>query len=89
MFNDKLFTNGQVILAFNFIIYEKLLYGGWYEYPGWGYAIGWILSTMSLVWIPAYAVYYSFKKMREAPEYYSIQQARYILNTFIYKYIYI
>ncbi|XP_030070414.1 sodium- and chloride-dependent GABA transporter 2 isoform X1 [Microcaecilia unicolor] len=45
------------IFLFTVIKYEPLTYDGWYVYPPWGYAIGWLLAISSMICIPAYAIY--------------------------------
>ena len=33
---------------------------GDYEYPGWGEAIGFMISLSSMIWVPGYMIYYFF-----------------------------
>ncbi|EFN82579.1 Sodium- and chloride-dependent GABA transporter 1 [Harpegnathos saltator] len=51
-----------VIMAFIFVFqcvqYKPLKYGSNYEYPTWAEIVGVCLSLSSMIWIPAYAVYY-------------------------------
>ncbi|XP_046486073.1 sodium- and chloride-dependent GABA transporter 1 isoform X1 [Neodiprion pinetum] len=51
-----------VVMAFIFVFqcvqYKPLKYGSTYEYPLWAEVVGFILSFSSMIWIPAYAVYY-------------------------------
>lgn len=54
----------QAIFVFSFIKYTPLVYANTYHYPGWGYAIGWLTGVISMMWIPAYALYYLFLKSR-------------------------
>lgn len=44
------------IFLFNLVTYSPLSYGS-YKYPGWGQAIGWILTASSLSLIPAVLIY--------------------------------
>ncbi|XP_012269625.1 sodium- and chloride-dependent GABA transporter 1-like isoform X1 [Athalia rosae] len=51
-----------VVMAFIFVFqcvqYAPLKYGSTYEYPWWAEIVGFILSFSSMIWIPAYAIYY-------------------------------
>jgi Sodium:neurotransmitter symporter family len=47
----------QSIFIFFIIQYEPIRYGT-YQYPTWAEAIGIFISLTSMVWIPAYAIYY-------------------------------
>ncbi|XP_012272454.1 sodium- and chloride-dependent GABA transporter 1 [Orussus abietinus] len=51
-----------VIMAFIFVFqcvqYKPLKYGNSYEYPTWAEVLGFGLSFSSMIWIPAYAIYY-------------------------------
>ncbi|CAK9831516.1 Sodium- and chloride-dependent GABA transporter 1 [Anthophora retusa] len=51
-----------VIMAFIFVFqcvqYKPLKYGSDYEYPTWAEFVGFCLSFSSMIWIPAYAIYY-------------------------------
>ena len=38
--------------------YQPIKYGGVYEYPWWGEALGFLISFSSMIWVPAYAIYY-------------------------------
>merc|ERR1719415_328093 len=33
---------------------------GDYQYPGWGEALGFLISLSSMIWVPGYMVYYFF-----------------------------
>ncbi|KAL9966641.1 hypothetical protein ACROYT_G024749 [Oculina patagonica] len=48
------------IFIFNLVTYSPLKYGD-YVYPGWGQAIGWLLTASSLTLIPAVMIYKLFK----------------------------
>lgn len=45
------------IFLWSVVQYVPIRYGD-YEYPGWGEALGLLVSCSSMVWIPGYAVYY-------------------------------
>ncbi|CAB3372382.1 Hypothetical predicted protein [Cloeon dipterum] len=47
------------IFVFFIVQYEPIKYGN-YQYPTWAEAVGIGISLTSMVWIPAYAVYYVF-----------------------------
>ena len=50
----------QFIFVFNLVTYSPLTYGD-YVYPGWGQAIGWLLTVSSLTFIPGVMIYKLFK----------------------------
>ena len=50
----------QFIFVFNLVTYSPLKFGN-YVYPGWGQAIGWLLTVSSLIFIPAVMIYKLFK----------------------------
>ena len=52
--------NAQFIFVFNLLTYSPLKFGD-YVYPGWGQAIGWLLTVSSLTLIPAVMIYKLFK----------------------------
>lgn len=54
-------VSSQAIFVFYVVQYEPLTYGKTYQYPMWAQGIGIGISFSSMVWIPAYAVYYMIK----------------------------
>ncbi|KAK7792946.1 hypothetical protein R5R35_008084 [Gryllus longicercus] len=46
------------IFFFYCIQYEPIKYGKSYQYPTWAEAIGLMMSIASMIWVPAYAIYY-------------------------------
>jgi len=46
------------IFVFYFVRYSPIMYGKDYHYPGWGEAMGFLISLSSMIWVPGYAVYY-------------------------------
>ncbi|XP_029455806.1 sodium- and chloride-dependent betaine transporter-like [Rhinatrema bivittatum] len=55
------FVTPAVCLAtflFSLIKYAPLKYNNEYVYPPWGYAIGWLMASSSVICIPLYAIYY-------------------------------
>ncbi|KOC67677.1 Sodium- and chloride-dependent GABA transporter 2 [Habropoda laboriosa] len=46
------------IFVFQCVQYKPLKYGSDYEYPTWAEVVGVCLSVSSMIWIPAYALYY-------------------------------
>merc|ERR1711962_871365 len=46
------------IFVFYFIKYTPIKYGNDYEYPPWGEALGFLISLSSMLWVPAYAIYF-------------------------------
>ncbi|XP_034240905.1 sodium- and chloride-dependent GABA transporter 2-like [Thrips palmi] len=49
------------IFVFYVVQYEPLTYGSSYQYPLWAQGLGIAISFSSMIWIPAYAVYYMIK----------------------------
>lgn len=48
----------QAVWVFSLIDYEPPTYhNGAYEYPWWAEAIGWGIASLSLMCIPAFAIY--------------------------------
>ncbi|XP_063238578.1 sodium- and chloride-dependent GABA transporter 2-like [Bacillus rossius redtenbacheri] len=47
------------IFLFFCVRYEPVKYGQSYEYPWWAEALGFAMSFSSMIWVPAYAVYYA------------------------------
>ncbi|KAK3911079.1 Sodium- and chloride-dependent GABA transporter 2 [Frankliniella fusca] len=45
------------IFLWSVVQYVPIRYGG-YDYPGWGEAVGLLISCASMLWIPGYAVYF-------------------------------
>ena len=43
---------------FYFAKYTPITYAKTYEYPWWGEALGFCISGSSMIWVPAYAIYY-------------------------------
>ncbi len=48
----------QSIFIFYFVKYTPIKYAETYHYPGWGEALGFMISFSSMIWVPAYALYY-------------------------------
>ena len=48
----------QSIFIFYFVKYEPITYGKDYSYPWWGEILGFMISGSSMIWVPAYAIYY-------------------------------
>lgn len=46
------------VFVFYVISYEPVTYGTDYKYPKWAEIMGICMSLTSMLWIPAYAVYY-------------------------------
>nr|CAD7429474.1 unnamed protein product [Timema monikensis] len=46
------------IFVFYCVRYEPTKYGKSYEYPWWAETMGFMMSFSSMIWIPAYAIYY-------------------------------
>jgi len=46
------------IFVFYFIKYVPITYGKDYNYPWWGEILGFMISGSSMIWVPAYAIYY-------------------------------
>jgi len=49
----------QFIFVFYFVKYTPITMGD-YEYPGWGEAMGFMISLSSMIWVPGYMIYYFF-----------------------------
>ncbi|KAK9704069.1 Sodium:neurotransmitter symporter family [Popillia japonica] len=49
-----------VIFISQCMAFQPLTYGSNYVYPFWSNVIGFILSFSSMIWVPAYAIYYIF-----------------------------
>jgi len=47
------------IFIFYFVKYTPITMGD-YQYPGWGEALGFLISLSSMIWVPGYMVYYFF-----------------------------
>ena len=48
----------QSIFVFYFVKYQPITYGKDYAYPWWGEILGFMISGSSMIWVPAYAIYY-------------------------------
>ena len=48
----------QFIFIFYFAKYEPITYGNSYDYPWWGEILGFMISGSSMIWVPAYALYF-------------------------------
>lgn len=46
------------MFVFYFAKYTPITYGGDYQYPWWGEALGFCISGSSMIWVPGYAIYY-------------------------------
>lgn len=46
------------IFIFSVIRYKPLIYANVYSYPWWGSMMGWMMALASMIWIPAYAIYF-------------------------------
>lgn len=46
------------IFVFYFAKYTPIKYGNDYHYPLWGEVLGFMISASSMIWVPAYAIYY-------------------------------
>ncbi|XP_019371049.1 PREDICTED: sodium- and chloride-dependent betaine transporter [Gavialis gangeticus] len=57
------FTPGVCLATFLFslIKYTPLKYNNVYEYPPWGYALGWLMALSSMICIPLYAIFILMK----------------------------
>lgn len=51
----------QAIFVFYVVQYQPLTYGSSYQYPMWAQGLGIAISFSSMVWIPAYAIFYMIK----------------------------
>jgi solute carrier family 6 GABA transporter-like protein 1 len=38
--------------------YKPITYGKSYKYPQWAEGLGFCMSFASMIWVPAYAIYY-------------------------------
>lgn len=47
----------QGTFAFSLIKYTPLKYNNEYEYPGWGYGLGWVLAMSSMLCIPLWMIH--------------------------------
>jgi len=47
------------IFVFYFVKYTPIMLGD-YQYPGWGEALGFMISGSSMIWVPGYMIYYFF-----------------------------
>jgi hypothetical protein len=48
----------QAIFIFYCVDYMPIRYGKSYTYPRWAEGLGFCMSFASMIWVPAYAVYY-------------------------------
>lgn len=51
----------QCIFVFYFVKYEPIKYAKTYHYPWWGEALGFAISGSSVIFVPAYAIYFLLK----------------------------
>ncbi|NXX65461.1 S6A12 protein, partial [Spizella passerina] len=49
------------VFLFSLIKYTPLKYNNSYEYPPWGYVLGWLMALSSMVCIPLYAIFILLK----------------------------
>uniref|UniRef100_A0A8C0ZCY0 Transporter n=1 Tax=Cyanistes caeruleus TaxID=156563 RepID=A0A8C0ZCY0_CYACU len=49
------------VFLFSLIKYTPLKYNNSYEYPPWGYMLGWLMALSSMVCIPLYAIFILLK----------------------------
>uniref|UniRef100_A0A8D0H2R2 Transporter n=1 Tax=Sphenodon punctatus TaxID=8508 RepID=A0A8D0H2R2_SPHPU len=58
-----IFTPGVCMATFLFslIKYTPLRYNNYYEYPEWGYAVGWLMALSSMICIPLFVVFILLK----------------------------
>lgn len=49
------------LFLFYFIKYTPIKYAKTYEYPAWGEVLGFMISCSSMIWVPAYALYFLIK----------------------------
>lgn len=55
------FSVPQATFLFSLIKYMPLKYNNVYEYPPWGYALGWLMALSSMICIPLYAIFILMK----------------------------
>jgi len=48
----------QAIFIFYCVDYKPITYGKSYNYPRWAEGLGFCMSFASMIWVPAYAIYY-------------------------------
>jgi solute carrier family 6 GABA transporter-like protein 1 len=48
----------QAIFIFYCVDYKPVTYGKSYTYPRWAEGLGFCMSFASMIWVPAYAIYY-------------------------------
>jgi len=48
----------QAIFIFYCVDYKPIKYGKSYNYPRWAEGLGFCMSFASMIWVPAYAIYY-------------------------------
>ena len=53
-----MFPTLQAVFVFYIFSYKPVRYGEDYAYPKWAEAMGVCMSLASMVWVPAYAIYY-------------------------------
>ena len=58
MQNKHINHSFQFLFVFYFAKYTPITYAKTYEYPWWGEALGFCISGSSMIWVPAYAIYY-------------------------------
>jgi solute carrier family 6 GABA transporter-like protein 6/8/11/12/13 len=49
-----------VLMICMLVKYEPLTYNKTYVYPGWGIAFCWLLTMVSILWVPGYAIFRLF-----------------------------
>ena len=60
-------TSFQFIFAFFLAKFEAVKYND-YVYPIWAQVLGFFIVASSLVWVPAYAIYYLYKQKKPLRE---------------------